>query len=1599
MRRIFHIVGIILLVVLVVFVSTYIWLRSSSGERFLKNKATKLVENATGLQASISTLQTNIFSHLILSDVVIQDSSSSGRIRIPTVNVNYTLFPLIHSTVEIDSILSRGIHLELPQSFIDRLSSGKSRKQGSGKSKFSLNIGYVDVDSVSVEYTNRQQDLTLLVSGMRAQSLGQRLFNIQIDAAGGAYQGKIIPTSRGRIVVSEKNSLWKIDTLNVRSAHSFISINGKYLTKSGLLELSFNNKIGRDYIAFAKQLLPDQLAGQTTISPIYIQGELSRQDSLLQYSGYLKTAEFSYDTLSAYNPDIGFSGNQDTLNIEHFSAIVGKSTDTLRVKGFADWKKRSIYVDAITHLSSLDYIQRFIPIDSTLDASVDFSAKGSIPYANLKNITGEFTLHLDNVKYAERAFPDIRATAHIADNRFSAKIIQGKNTVTSSGLNQWPLQFQAEANIVDFTEISAITNIALSGSTQVKATGRIGEKEKLNISGMINSDNSLNSNGLSAKLHVPYSYKNNQFSIENGIVQIADLKPDTINADVQLQPNLEANVVIREPKAENQSKQGILKASVKSDSAKQYTGEIHLNQIAMQRWLGIGTDLSGEITGQLHLGTTFTYANQNLSGKGRLQINSLRLSKTVFDSTVVAFNLDSTGIDIADGRSYYGDYIAEIGGHIPFDSSEQMSVKINANDLPLSSINPFVPDDLYLQGQLNPNITIAGTVASPEITGKVLLDSGYVVLSPHLSPIRELSAAIHFQGTQFEVQYISFRYNDYPVNISGTGSYTPSFNGMVEVKPGGTITLFYSRDMQDSLSVAMHQIPLDLLKPFVPSTLTAATDLNGSIKGRHLFTDKIDVVTDFSASRAGYKDGPDWSMKLAAEIENQELIVHNAELGATPGKAVLQARVPIHLDSTSQQLFHSKDSVNASINIDHFQLNQLNPLLQTTTVKSGVINSSITVTGKFGAPDISGNFNLDSLNTTSALQTLNTTDGTAKISFTGQTISIQTFQAKVNSVPVNFTGKVNYAGKSFKTHLTGTVDTSGKLTADIYNNSEKDSLDGLIDVQGLRITDLTKIRQIDRNMQGSLNFQLGLRGSRTAPIMDFSGNIQDLQMEKVQFADVQLNGGYKNRVVRLDSLYIANKNSQILLAGEYHASIDLHSFSVTPQDTPYQFDLNVRSFPLTTLDVFTKGTMNFAGNFDASLHYSNSTKRTGIYGSLNIDSFGMDLPYFQQSIQNGNLQLQFAQSEIQINKGQFFIDKTPVNLQGNLDFTDPEAAQYDLTLNTDKLSLSRKEEIQFTLSPTNLRIVSRKGEPVLIDGKIQFASFKYTKPVQNFRLLSLIGTRTVRPPQYTQQMMQDVRLNLAIQMLQNGKVENNVANIDFTTDMQLSGPLFQPRYTGRVQSNSGKIFYLGKTFEIEQGNVLFGDNPGLNPNLNITAKTVIPAGENVDNIDYTIRLNITGTLHQPQVQFSSDPSTRPHTNEPLSYSDIIGLLAIGKPRDQFSVASGEGNLQQLLVRQAQRFSSQRIASYVEYRVGRLLDLDQVAIHGNLFDLTGANGPTFTAQKSLSSKLTLTYSTAIGNSNVQGVRLNYELTPKIYIVTETNQQEDYGIDLKYKIKFK
>lgn len=1589
------------LVLLLLIAGGLVWLTSSSGERFLKRQAENAIENAIGFQTRIGDLSTNLFSSLELREVNLQDIKTGSIVRIPYVKVDYKLFPLIHSDIKIDSVLSHGLTLRIDQQTIDSFTGGaKSQSKSQKPPKWQIHIGYADISSASITYSNLEQHIQVNASGLRAISHDQNRFDVTLDTISGIYQNKRLVTMYGRILASQANDEWHLDSLRMASQQSEIIASGYYVMSSGEFELQHDERIGNDLIAFLQGFLPAYMRNRLSVQPVSIEGKASAtaNGKNLAYSAKINSSEIQYDTIRVQQPSLAFHGNPDTVIIDGLTAQLGKTSDTLNVSGYINRKQKSLNTKARISLTSLDYVQHFFPMDSSLDAHLRLRFDGTIPYNDPLNSRGKISMNLTDLTFRQKSYQKIRMTAQISDQQVKASIQQTSNTLTLEGSSGWPLQISGRLNINDYSLATAFVDYQLAGSTDVGFDAKITEQGEFNIAGKLSSANEL-SRGMPIQVYLPFTVSNSRLAIKSGTARIADLTPDTLHLDLQYQPTLDASLTILEPKAEGQSQQGELRAKVASDSSRVFAGKLDMTHIAIQRWLKFATDVRMQPAGAINMTSQFRAGSDSVNGTGILEINSARFSSAIFDSTMIRFKFNQNGLTIREGKSQYQDLIANIKGYVPFNTEDSIAVSVSAQDLPLDAVNPFLQTGTYLQGTITPNLKITGTLNQPRLEGKVTVDSAYIAINPRLAPMQSVSAAVKLQGRGFDIQYIKARYNDFPLTVTGTGTFTPSFNGSIDVKSGGSIDLQYPGTPKDSLRLVFDDIPMELFQPYVPHELAVAGKLNGQISGINLFDSTRTLLSDLNVNRKGYDGGSDYNFAWQASLENQIFRVDESRLDMPDGSARFTGVIPIHFDSTRNGLFANSDTIEAHLIVEQLGLSQFTPFVNLGEIESGVVRASVDMSGKLANPDINGQLFANSISITSNVQKWNLDDGNLAVRFEGDSISVEQLTAKINSVPIDFTGQVAYSPEDFRAVLQGDVNQTGKLNAYLYNNYPADSLNASLDIKNLRFGDLLSMQQMDRNLKGGMNLHIDASGSRTFPVFDIAGSISDLQMEKVSFQQVHLRSSYRNRRLQFDSLYIAGTNSEVSVTGAYPVDINLNTLSITPVDTSYSLNLQIQNFPMNSFEAFTAGEYNLTGNLNASAKLSSNGKTSSIDGYLEAAQLAFSLPYFDQKAENGDIRFNFSNRNVRIAKGQMTVNQTPINFSGNLDLTTPEQAQYNVTVSTDKLSLSREGEMQFTLAPTNLQLTSKKGQPVYINGEVQFASLKYTKPVQNIQLLSLIGTKTVQPPQFTQNMLHDIRLDLAIRLPDNGSVENNIVELNFTADIQLSGPLFQPRYTGRIQSNSGKIYYLGKTFNIEQAAITFGNNLGLNPDLNITASTVIPASQNVDKIDYKIVLLVTGSLHQPQVQFTAEPPTRPHTTDQLTQSDIITLLAVGRPREQFSSSSGEGNLQQVLLRQAQRFSSARISSYVEYRVGRLLDLDRVAIEGNLFNLSGAQGPTFTAQKSLSSRLTLTYSTSIGNSNVQGVRLNYELTTHWYITTETNQQEDYGIDFKYKLKFR
>jgi translocation and assembly module TamB len=207
---------------------------------------------------------------------------------------------------------------------------------------------------------------------------------------------------------------------------------------------------------------------------------------------------------------------------------------------------------------------------------------------------------------------------------------------------------------------------------------------------------------------------------------------------------------------------------------------------------------------------------------------------------------------------------------------------------------------------------------------------------------------------------------------------------------------------------------------------------------------------------------------------------------------------------------------------------------------------------------------------------------------------------------------------------------------------------------------------------------------------------------------------------------------------------------------------------------------------------------------------------------------------------------------------------------------------------------------------------------------------------------------------------------------------------GVVNTIRGTYDFQGRRFAIlRDGSVRFqGDTVAdMNPALDIRTQQVIQAVET--------RVNIRGTLKQPQIELSSTP--------PLEQADILSLIVFNQPINQL----GEGQ-QISLAERAQALATGAVASQLAQSIGNALNLDTFEI-----STTPDSGATaqLTIGEQVGQNLYVKVQQGIGDQAQTNFVLEYELAKWLRLQTNvlqgsTTQQQLFqrmqgtGVDLLF-----
>ncbi len=282
-------------------------------------------------------------------------------------------------------------------------------------------------------------------------------------------------------------------------------------------------------------------------------------------------------------------------------------------------------------------------------------------------------------------------------------------------------------------------------------------------------------------------------------------------------------------------------------------------------------------------------------------------------------------------------------------------------------------------------------------------------------------------------------------------------------------------------------------------------------------------------------------------------------------------------------------------------------------------------------------------------------------------------------------------------------------------------------------------------------------------------------------------------------------------------------------------------------------------------------------------------------------------------------------------------------------------------------------------GNVSVRKARYAKRIDWKSWLVEIRRKRNLPAPSASGGFKDILLDLHVTAADTIEIDNNVAKVPASADVYVRGTVGRPVLIGRLEAGRGKVYFRSNEFTLKNAVMEFADPNKFNPLIDLTAETTVK--------DYTITMTLTGTLDRVKIDLVSDP--------PLEEGDVITLLALGRTSDEL-----KGHEAAITTGEAAGFVTGQIQDAVESRVKMITGFDRFQIDPYMTSSGVSSGPRLTVGKSLfSDKLYLTYSSNIGTTEDQYVKLEYIFNRNLSLVGERDELGHYGGDLKFRFEFK
>ncbi len=422
------------------------------------------------------------------------------------------------------------------------------------------------------------------------------------------------------------------------------------------------------------------------------------------------------------------------------------------------------------------------------------------------------------------------------------------------------------------------------------------------------------------------------------------------------------------------------------------------------------------------------------------------------------------------------------------------------------------------------------------------------------------------------------------------------------------------------------------------------------------------------------------------------------------------------------------------------------------------------------------------------------------------------------------------------------------------------------------------------------------------------------------------------------------------------------------------------TIPFSIFPMVTDSISDAGGKARITFHVSEKKSQPAVEFDAVIENGSAMIPGLFQKFHDVNGHIQATSEAVVIENLKGMLGTGRFELSGGGNLHGYRMSNIGLKLKADNLPITLPDLLDVRLSSE----LDARGsqENSLVKGNVKILEGRYIKDVRLNPIESIDQTLRTTPVETTKTpwpIFDNMALDCKISYEAPFVVDNNIALLTIKPDLYVRGTVNRPLITGRAEVESGTIYFRRNEFNVQKGVLDFINPYKIEPTLDIQGDVKIR--------EWTVFLNVSGTLENLKFNLSSDPSE--------SEQDILSLLITGKTTRELIAGQGGSLLS------PKQMLADVLAENAQKEIKSATGLDVVSLEYNdAKNAEESDEVKVTVGKELSKRVTVKYGVQTKSAKViQKVITEYKFLETLLMNAFEDNDGNYGAEIQFRLEFR